>query len=171
MEKLHSVCCQSGYPMYRWTGLGSTAPAGDMRYKLVVQAFSIASHHSAPPALPHGQENVEARQGSLVHLAQAMPSSKSAWRVRGQSLSSPVLLMAYEGRGFTSTRQASSIHPRGGCGAHLFYSLKHWLQPLAVDFTVTVQEGEDVSSSHFSSSHPRANQPYNEERTAEEQEY
>lgn len=84
MEKLHSVCCQSGYPMYRWTGLGSTAPAGDTRYKLVVQAFTIASHLSAPPALPHRQENVEARQGSLAHLAQAVPSSvtvclKSTW--------------------------------------------------------------------------------------------
>lgn len=84
--------------------------------------------------------------------------------------SSLALLMAYEGRGSTSTRQVSPIHSRGGDGAHLFHSLKHWLQPLAVDFTVTVQEGEDVSSGHFSSSHPRANQPYNEERTGEEQE-
>lgn len=78
MEKLHSVCCQSGYPMYRCTGLGSTAPAGDLRYKLVVQVFAIAYHHRAPPAVPHQQENVEACQGSLAHLAQAVPSSVTA---------------------------------------------------------------------------------------------
>lgn len=85
-------------------------------------------------------------------------------------LSLLALLMACEGRGSTSTKQVSPTHFRGGDGAHLFHSLKHWLQPLAVDFTVTVQKGEDVCGSHFSSSHPRANQPYNEERTAEEQE-
>lgn len=95
MEKLHRVSCQSGYPIYRWTGLDSTAPAGDMRYSLVVQAFTIASHHSVPPAPPHWQEDVEARRGSLAHLAQTVPSSiTAAWGIPGQALSSPVLLMA-----------------------------------------------------------------------------
>lgn len=37
------------------TEVGSTAPAEDMRYKLVVQAFAIASHNSVPPALPARQ--------------------------------------------------------------------------------------------------------------------
>lgn len=64
--------------MYRWTALGSTAPAEDMRYKLVVQALTIASHHLTPSALPQRQQNVEARQGSLAHLAQAVPSSVTA---------------------------------------------------------------------------------------------
>jgi len=85
-------------------------------------------------------------------------------------LPSLAVLMACGGRGCTSTRQISPIHSSREDGAHLFHSLKHWLQPLAVDFTVTIQEGEDVGSSHFSTSHPRANQPYSEERTAEEQE-
>lgn len=53
MQKLHSVCCQSGYPMYRLTGLGSTVPHVACWCTAVVQAFTIASHHSAPPALPH----------------------------------------------------------------------------------------------------------------------
>lgn len=78
MKKLHRVSCQSGYPVYRWGGLGRTALAGDMRYSLVVQAFTIAFHHSASSALPHWQEDVEACQGSLAHLAQSVPSSVTA---------------------------------------------------------------------------------------------
>lgn len=145
-------------------------PAGDKRYKLVVPAFSIASHHSAPPALSHRQ-NTESHQGSLAHLAQAVPSSVTACL---RSTSAGLVLTStadgMRGQRIHQHGRASSIHPREGHGAHLFHSLKHWLQPLAVDFTVTVQEGEDVSSCHLSSSHPRANQPYKEKRTAKEQE-
>lgn len=52
--------------------------AEDMRYKLAVQAFIIASHHLTPSALRQCQQNIEAPQGSLAHLAQAVPSSVTA---------------------------------------------------------------------------------------------
>lgn len=128
----------------------------------VTRGTSWWSHHSAPPALSHWQN-----KGSLAHPAQAVTACLR------KILASLVLTSSadtHEGRGSNSTGQPISIHPRAGHGAHLFDSLKHWLQPLTVDLTVTVQEGEDVSSCHLSSSHPRANQPYKEKRTAKEQE-
>lgn len=45
MEKVHTACCPRGCPTYRWAGWGSTMPAGDKRYNLVVPVFSIASYH------------------------------------------------------------------------------------------------------------------------------
>lgn len=121
--------------------------------------------------LPCHTGRTESHQGSLAHLAQAVPYSVTAClrsTSAGLALTSSADICKV--RGSNSTGQASSIHPRAGHGAHLFHSLKHWLQPLAVDFTVTVQEGEDVSSCNFSSSHPRADQPYEEKGTAKEQE-
>lgn len=121
--------------------------------------------------LPCHTGRTESHQESLAHLGQAVPSSGTAClRSTLADLALTSSADACEGRGSNSTGQASSIHARAGRGAHLFHPLKHWLQPLAVDFTVTVQEGEDVSSCHFSSSHPRANQPYKEKRTAKEKE-
>lgn len=60
MEKLPRVCW-GRCPTYGQKR--STTPAGQLRYKLVVQLFTTASHHSAPAAPLCWQENARSPSG------------------------------------------------------------------------------------------------------------
>lgn len=115
MEKLHNVHCPGSCPTCRWTGLGSTMPAGDKRYKLVVPVLTIASHHSAPPALSHWQNRIPSgiccpSSPGCTFLQAVTACLRST--LAGLALTSSA--DTCEGRGSTSTAQASSIHPRAG---------------------------------------------------------